>query len=91
MGRAAGPLSPPTITHEIVFPRCSGGTAKCCDVYTTCPRNASSLTDQQKLQATVAVGVVGSGINTALSLQSTTSTTTPATTPAQPASGVIAS
>ena len=29
----------------------------------------SSLTDQQKLQATVAVGVVVTGINTALSLQ----------------------
>ncbi|WP_152035362.1 hypothetical protein [Paraburkholderia terricola] len=48
----------------------------------------SSLTDQQKLQATVAVGVVVTGINTALSLQPPTSTTTPA--PAA-ASGTIAS
>lgn len=38
----------------------------------------SSLTDQQKLQATLAVGVVVTGINTALSLQPATSTTTPA-------------
>ncbi|WP_454825893.1 hypothetical protein [Paraburkholderia xenovorans] len=54
----------------------------------------SSLTDQQKLQATLAVGVVVTGINTALSLQPATSTTTPgpASTPAlTPASGVIAS
>jgi hypothetical protein len=56
----------------------------------------SSLNDQQKLQATLAVGVVVTGINTALSLQPTTSTTAPgpASTPAPapvPASGVIAS
>jgi len=54
----------------------------------------SSLTDQQKLQATLAVGVVVTGINTALSLQPATSTTTPgpASTPAAtPSSGVIAS
>lgn len=48
----------------------------------------SGLTDQQKLQATVAVGVVVTGINTALSLQPATSTTTPA--PAA-ASAVLAS
>ncbi|RKE35312.1 hypothetical protein B0G76_1375 [Paraburkholderia sp. BL23I1N1] len=48
----------------------------------------SSLTDQQKLQATLAVGVVVTGINTALSLQSAPITTTPAPTPA---SGTIAS
>jgi len=47
----------------------------------------SSLTDQQKLQATLAVGVVVTGINTALSLQPTTA---PAPAPT-PASGVIAS
>jgi len=48
----------------------------------------SSLTDQQKLQATVAVGVLVTGINTALSLQPATSSTTPAPTAA---SAVLAS
>ncbi|MDR8394962.1 hypothetical protein NE850_01310 [Paraburkholderia sp. USG1] len=48
----------------------------------------SSLTDQQKLQATLAVGVVVTGINTALSLQPATSTTTPAPVAA---SGLIVS
>lgn len=48
----------------------------------------SSLTDQQKLQATVAVGVIVTGINTALSLQPATSGTTPAPTAA---SAVLAS
>ena len=50
----------------------------------------SGLTDQQKLQATVAVGVVVTGINTALSLQPATSTTTPAPAPVA-ASAVLAS
>lgn len=48
----------------------------------------SILTDQQKLQATVAVGVIVTGINTALSLQPATSGTTPAPTAA---SAVLAS
>ena len=40
--------------------------------------NVSNLTDQQKLEATLAVGALATAINTALSLQSAPITTTPA-------------
>jgi hypothetical protein len=48
--------------------------------------NVSSLTDQQKLEATLAVGALATAVNTALQLQPAPVSTVPQTTPAsQPA------
>lgn len=44
--------------------------------------NVSSLTDQQKLEATLAVGALATAVNTALQLQPAPVSTVPQTTPA---------